>query len=200
MQHFHLTVVIVVILTGSATVGNRLVHLVAGIHHSLHIFLLQILLGELGGLVVGIDLATGEDRLRELADELQQQFTGIDESAIVRPSGLARQCDAGIEGSAGGLHVIEGFLDEEVGQADVGTALEHHGRHADLQEPLLEHTVAFGGRVVLSACCPMGALDVLRRDAEQAADLILCGMDGAADGDYLDFHVEPRRLLLVDGR
>ena len=41
---------------------------------------------------------------------------------------------------------------------------------------------------------------MLRGDAEQAADLILGRTDIALDADDLQLHVEPRRLLLVDGR
>ena len=51
-------------LAGFLTVGYRLVHLVTGIDDGLHILLLQVLLSQLTDLVVGIDLATGEDRLR----------------------------------------------------------------------------------------------------------------------------------------
>ena len=62
MEYLHLTVVIFMTLTSSPTVGNRLIHLVAGIDDSLHILLLQVLLRQLSRLVVGIDLTTGEDR------------------------------------------------------------------------------------------------------------------------------------------
>jgi len=63
MEYLHLTVVVVVLLAGSLTVGHRLVHLIASVDDGLDVLLLQVFLSELVNLVVGLDLAFGKDGL-----------------------------------------------------------------------------------------------------------------------------------------
>ena len=72
IEHLYLTVEVAVFLAGRHAVGHSLVHLIAGIDDRLHVFLLQILLSELSDLVIGIDLATGEDGLCQLSDKAEE--------------------------------------------------------------------------------------------------------------------------------
>ena len=143
VEHLHLTTIVGVFLAGSLTIGHSLVHLVAGIDHGLHVFLLQILLGEPRDLVVGIDLASGEDGLRQLADDAEEQLAGIDNGTAgrVRPACCSRQRDAGEEGGAGGLRIIECLLHSMVGHTDIRTILQHAGRHAKMQVLVIEHAL-----------------------------------------------------------
>ena len=100
IEHFHLAMEVAVFLTGCLAVSDSFVHLIAGIDDRLHVFLLQILLGERGYLLVGNQLATGKDGLCELADRIPQQLAWVDDvtAGRVGPSGTTTERDAGIEG------------------------------------------------------------------------------------------------------
>ena len=69
-QHRHLTVEIGMFLAGGLTVGQGVIHLIAGVNDCLDIPALQVFLGELGNLVVGLYLSTGKDGLCELSNIL----------------------------------------------------------------------------------------------------------------------------------
>ena len=60
----------------------------------------------------------------------------------------------------------------------------------DLHITLLKQALAFGGRMVVLACTPFRALDMLRGDAEQTANIVLRSADGTLDRDNLQLHVE----------
>ena len=81
VEHFHLTMIVAVLLTGRLTVGYCLVHLVAGINDRLHIFLLQVFLCQLVDFQVGLQLAACEYGLCELTDGAEQQLAWIDDHA-----------------------------------------------------------------------------------------------------------------------
>ena len=72
VQHLHLATVVMILVVSSLALGHGLVHLVARIDDGLHILLLQVLFSQLGYLLVGYQLATGEDGLRELSYEVEQ--------------------------------------------------------------------------------------------------------------------------------
>ena len=129
-QHLHLTLQVHVLLAGSLAIGHSLIDLIAGVDNRLHILLTQILLGELGYLLVGRQLTAGKDGLRESGHGIEQQFAGVDDdTGIIGPSGRAAECDAGIEGRTGSRCIVESLLHGVVGHTDVRTALQHHGGH-----------------------------------------------------------------------
>ena len=201
MEHLHLTVVVVVLLTGSLTVSYRLVHIITCVYDGLHILLLQVLLRQLSRLVVRLNLTTSKERLRERSNRLKQQLARIDNDAIVvSPTSRSRQRDAGEEGSTSILCVVESLLHVVVGQTDVRTLLQHQSRHTHPQIAVLKHTTIFCRSVVLGFRTPISSLDVLRSDAQDTADSILRSTDATLDVHNLRLHTQPRRLLLVDSR
>ena len=70
-EHLYLTLEEIVLVTGCGVVGHGLVHLVSGIDDHLHVFLLHVFLSELSNLLVGNQLATCKDGLRQLCDRIQ---------------------------------------------------------------------------------------------------------------------------------
>ena len=111
---------------------------------------------------------------------------------------MCRQRDAGEEGGAGSLRVVEGLLHSSIGHADVGTLLEHLCGNADAQIPVIEHTLVVRRSMVVGSSGPVAAGNGLRRNGQQFAKGILSGADGTTGIDDLRLHTQVRRLQLVD--
>ena len=133
IKHLHLTVVVGMLLAGSLTVSHSLIHLIAGIDDSLHIFLLQVFLGQLLDFQVCLQLTTCEDRLGKLSDGIQEYLARIDNQAsVIGPAGTTGERDTGEEGRAGGLHIIESLFHDMVSHAYVWTVFQQTGRDSVL--------------------------------------------------------------------
>ena len=189
-EHFHLALVVLLLLYRRLIVGQSLVHFVAGINDGLHIAALHVLQGQLRNLEVRLEFALCEDGLRELADGIEQKAPGVDDgaAAIVRPAHQPGQRDGGEEGGTGSLHVVVSLLNHMVCHADVGPALQQLCRHA--VDHLLRQRVA----------SPLAALDASGRNAHQAAEIVLDALDIALRVHNLCLDVEPRSLHLLYGR
>ena len=203
-EHIHLALVVAMFLAGSHTVSHGLVHLVAGVNDRLYIFLLQILLGELGYLLVGNQFATRKDRLSQLTDEVHQQLTRIDngDTGIIGPSCRTAERDAGIECRAGCCRIVKSLLHRVVSHTNVRTVLQHHGRHADMQILGIKHLllcIALSLSMVQYRAAPLLAVDMLRGGSQQLADGILDRADITTHIHDLRLHTQIRSLHLVNG-